>query len=336
MTDPVAPPPEPEPMSRDWNYHPDLPLADSSVFRWPPEPRFLARWFARNWLMLSERVMMVGLAVLCWWLLYPSLEVAQSFALGWIVQVWAVNLGLMIAVAGGLHWYFYTRKGQGKALKFDRRDMATGNRLWNFSDQVQDNMFWSLTSGVAQLTAFQVGVMWAMANGYAPVMSLTSNPVWFIAGLVLLPIWSAFHFYWVHRLLHVPFLYRHVHSLHHRNVNVGPWSGFSMHPVEHLLYLSSLLIHFVVASHPVHLIFHVLYLGPGAAMTHTGYEDLLIRDKRRLALGTFYHQLHHRYYECNYGNQEMPWDRWFGTFHDGSEDSTRETRARKKRMYAGG
>ena len=68
-------------------------------------------------------------------------------------------------------------------------------------------------------------------------------------------------------------------------------------------------------------------------MTHTGYENLLIKDKKRLALGTFYHQLHHRYYECNYGNEEMPWDRWFGTFHDGSQLATEQTRVRKKIMH---
>jgi len=327
---------DPEPMSREWNYHPNLPLADKSVFKWPPSPGFLGRWFLRNWLMLSERVMMVILAAICWWLFYPSLEATQSLAFGWIFQVWAVNMDLMIAVAGGLHWYFYMHKGQGRALKFDRRDMARGNKLWNFSNQVHDNMFWSLTSGVLQLTAFQVLVMWAMANGYAPVITPMESPVLFAIGLILLPIWSAFHFYWAHRLLHVPVLYRHVHSLHHRNVNVGPWSGFSMHPVEHLIYNSSLLIHLVFPSHPITVYFHVIYLGPGAAMTHTGYEDLLIKDKRRLALGTFYHQLHHRYYECNYGNQEMPWDRWFGTFHDGSEEGTQRTRARKKQMHAGG
>ena len=106
-----------------------------------------------------------------------------------------------------------------------------------------------------------------------------------------------------------------------------------MHPVEHLLYFSSLCIHWIVASHPVHLIFHAIWLGPGAAMTHAGYEDLLIKDKRRLALGTFYHQLHHRYYECNYGNQEMPWDRWFGTFNDGTDEATRITRERKRKMH---
>ena len=326
---------DPKPISKEWNYHPDLPLADLSIFKWPPDPHFLGRWVLRNWLTLSERVMMVGLATLCWLFLYPSLGTAKTLAFGWVFQVWLVNLGLMICIAGGLHWFFYVRRGQGKALKFDHREPAKGNSLWNFSNQVHDNMFWSLGSGVLQLTMFQVVIMWLMANEYVPTISLASNPILFVAGLVLLPIWSAFHFYWVHRLLHVPFIYKHVHSLHHRNVNIGPWSGLSMHPVEHLLYLSSLLIHCVFPSHLILVYFHVIYLGPGAAMTHTGYEDLLIKDKRKLALGTFYHQLHHRYYECNYGNQEMPWDRWFGTFHDGSDEGTKETRSRKKDMYSG-
>ena len=319
--------------SAEWNYHPDLPLKDSSVFHWPPSPGGLAQWFAQNWLTLSERVIMVLMAIALWVWTYPPLEAAQTLAWGWILQVWAVTFAMTFLVAGGLHWFFYMRKGQGSRLKFDRRDQAKGNKLWSFSNQVHDNMFWSLGSGVLQLTAYQVLVLWAMANGWAPVITLAENPVWFVAALILLPIWSAFHFYWIHRLLHVPFLYKHVHSLHHRNVNVGPWSGMSMHPIEHLLYHSTVLIHFVVPLHPIHLVFAMVYNGPGAAMTHTGYEDLLIKDKRRLALGTFYHQLHHRYYECNYGNQEMPWDRWFGTFHDGSAEATSETRARKKRMF---
>ncbi len=325
----------PEPMSREWNYHPDLPLANPSIFQWPLRPGFLGRWLVAHWLTLSERVMMVMLAVFCWAVVYPPFDVAASWSLGWVAHVWAANLGLVICVVGALHWYFYMRKGQGAALKFDHRPPSKGNRLWDFSNQVHDNMFWSLTSGVGVLTAYQALVMWAMASGWAPSITPLSDPVWFIAGLMLLPIWSAFHFYWVHRLLHAPVLYRHVHSLHHRNVNIGPWSGLSMHPVEHILYASSLLIHFIWPSDPILMLFHVIYLGPGAAMTHTGYEDLLIKDKRRLALGTFYHQLHHRYYECNYGNQEMPWDRWFGTFHDGSPEQTQVTRDRKKRMHAG-
>ena len=51
-------------------------------------------------------------------------------------------------------------------------------------------------------------------------------------------------------------------------------------------------------------------------------------------MGDFFHQLHHRYFECNYGTVEMPWDRWFGSFHDGSDQGTKETRERKKKMYS--
>ena len=155
MTDRV----DPEPMSREWNYHPDLPLHDPSIFHWPPRPGFIARWIGRNWLTLSERVLMVLLSIAAWWLLYPSLEQARSFSFGWIAQTWLANLGLMIVIAGGLHWFFYIRDGQGKTLKFDHRDQAKGNRLWNFSNQVHDNMFWSLSSGVTQLTAFQAVTM---------------------------------------------------------------------------------------------------------------------------------------------------------------------------------
>ena len=322
------------PTNKEWNYHPDLPLKDPSIFSRPTDGKFIARWFARNWLTFSERVLMVVLAIAAYFTLYPSLASAQSFASGWMLQILFANYVVVIAVAGGLHWYFYMRRGQGMMLKFDKRDQTRNNRNFLFSDQVKDNMFWTLASGVPQLSAFQIVTYWLMANGYAPTITFASNPIWFVLALVLLPIWSAFHFYWVHRLLHVPFLYTRYHSLHHRHINIGPWSGFSMHPVEHLLYLTTLCIHWVVASHPIHVIFHVIYQGPGAAMTHTGYEDLLIKDKRRLALGTFYHTLHHRYFECNYGNQEMPWDRWFGTFHDGTEEGTTETRARKKRMYS--
>ena len=65
----------------------------------------------------------------------------------------------------------------------------------------------------------------------------------------------------------------------------------------------------------------------------SGFDGLLISDKKRAQLGDFFHQLHHKYFECNYGTVEMPWDRWFGTFHDGTDAATTRTRAFKKQMY---
>ena len=37
-----------------------------------------------------------------------------------------------------------------------------------------------------------------------------------------------FHFYFAHRLLHIRVLYKFVHSLHHRNTDIEPFSGLCM------------------------------------------------------------------------------------------------------------
>ena len=50
---------------------------------------------------------------------------------------------------------------------------------------------------------------------------------------------------------------------------------------------------------------------------------MLVKDKNRLDLGAFHHQLHHRYFTCNYGNVELPMDRWLGSFNDGRSTETR-------------
>jgi sterol desaturase/sphingolipid hydroxylase (fatty acid hydroxylase superfamily) len=175
-------------------------------------------------------------------------------------------------------------------------------------------------------------MIWGFASGHLTPLQFNANPVWFIALFFLIPIWESFYFYWIHRALHWRPLYRLAHHVHHRNNNVGPWSGLSMHPVEHVIYLGGVLIHWVIASHPVHILFHLQYYALSAATTHSGYESLVIRDKDRLALGTFHHQMHHRYFECNYGSLEIPWDKLFGSFHDGTAAGRAQMAARRKRL----
>ena len=92
----------------------------------------------------------------------------------------------------------------------------------------------------------------------------------------------------------------------------------------------------ILPGHPVHMLFLGYWLMLGAASSHSGYEAIWARDRQALQLGAFFHQQHHRYYEGNYGNAEMPWDKWFGTYHDGSEEATKRTRNRKREMHAAG
>ena len=54
-----------------------------------------------------------------------------------------------------------------------------------------------------------------------------------------------------------------------------------------------------------------------------------------MSLGSFFHQLHHRHFDCNYGNGEVPWDKWLGTWHDGTEEGMRRIRRRRERKWSG-
>ncbi len=317
---------------KGWNHVPAVPIKVSPFFTWPLRPLDMLLWVWNSWFMITEKLIIVALAFISFYYFQPPLEETKTLAFGWIFEIYVRNLLLMAGVAGSLHLYFYTFTKQGKTLRYDPRPLMTKGKQFTLGGQIRDNMFWTLGSGVFVWTAYEVLMFWAMANGYAPMLTCASNTFWFIAMFAIIPVWESIYFYWIHRLLHVPFLYKHVHSLHHRNINVGPWSGLSMHPVEHVIYLGTVLIHWVVAAHPVHILFHMQYYTLTAATTHTGFEGLVIKDENRLKLGTFHHQMHHRYFECNYGSLELPWDKLFGSFHDGTDEANERMQERRKRM----
>ena len=320
----------PEGQSKIWNYHPNLPVPNSPVFRWRPRFWFVLNWFRRGWLALSGATIWVALAFAVYIWLQPSLA---EWSLQTIFLMLVRNLALILIIAGGLHLWLWAMRQQGDRLKFDSRNMMRDNGTFTFRNQVLDNMFWSIAWGVPIWTCYEFIYFRAIDTGLSPTFHFSDNPIWFVIFFWVILLWKGFHFYWVHRFLHWPPYYHIAHSVHHRNINTGPWSGLSMHPLETLPYFSGLLIHLVVPSHPVHFLFHAYALALNPAFSHSGFDALLVRDKRQLELGEFFHQLHHRYFECNYGTPEMPWDKWFATYHNGTEEDTRSTRERKKRMY---
>ena len=320
-----------------WAWHPPLPIKVVPVFVWPPRPLAALRYLLSRAFLASVMLPFATLSTVTWLWLQPALERCAVLGLDWILQMYARNLGLMLFVAGGLQLFFYTFRRQGTERKFDPRPLNATPQRFFARNQVVDNVLWTCTSGVAVWTAYEVGFMWAYANGLVPFyLDPVAHPFWFVLGFVTVPFIAATHFYFVHRLLHWRPVYRRVHALHHRNDNLGPWSGLSMHPVEHVIYLSSVLVHAVLLSHPIHVLFHMQWNTLGSAVTHTGFESLTFRRRPLLMLGSFHHQLHHRFYDCNYGTPFMPCDRWFGTEHDGTPEAMEAVKRRRRTKLAGG
>lgn len=316
-----------------WHYTPALPVKVSPYFQWPLNVRRVGQWIFGGWFPVSERLIILIFAIVASLYFQPSVDTAREFSVGWLAIIFLRNFVLMCLVAGGLHWYFYIARKQGDERRYDARPFATSSRVFTFGSQVRDNMFWTLVSGVTVWTLYEVLMLWALANGYAPRLTLPVHWPWLVLLVLLIPMWETTHFYLIHRLIHTSKLYQRVHALHHRNTNVGPWSGMSMHPIEHIVYLSTILVHFVVPSTPFLIAFHLMYFTLSAATTHTGYQGIVVKGKLVLPLGTFHHQLHHRYFTCNYGGLEVPWDQWTGSFHDGTSESHQAFLARRRQQH---
>ena len=147
----------------------------------------------------------------------------------------------------------------------------------------------------------------------------------------LVPFIHEVGFYFAHRLMHWPPLYKIAHNLHHRNINPGPWSGLSMHPIEHVIYFSSILLFFLIPSHPIHMINLASRLGVAPAQGHTGFDRVVMGEEASMDTSYFAHYLHHKYFEVNYSDGMVPLDKWFGSFHDGTPEANEAMKARRLR-----
>ena len=119
-------------------------------------------------------------------------------------------------------------------------------------------------------------------------------------GLVL---WSDFHFYAYHRILHqVKWLYKNVHKIHHESINPNPWSGLSFHPLEGSLYFSALCIALIIPIPEIML--HVFRLGLLLAPLggHIGHGLKMKQSEVGPVVDVSHHYLHHQKFSFNYGS----------------------------------
>ena len=311
---------------------PNRPVSYGPAFDWPPNPRALFKWFfGFPGYLVPWNVLYAVAAILIWMFLTPSLKTLRTFSLDWAGLILFRNVVLAILVYGAWHIWLYVWRKQGTSFKYNRQWPKKNSSVFTFNNQTYDNMFYTLVSGVPIWTAYEALLLWAYANHFAPMISFAGNPVVFVAVFFLVPLIHEVGFYFAHRLLHWPPLYKIAHNLHHRNVNPGPWSGLSMHPIEHAIYFSTILLFFFIPSHPIHMINLASRLGLAPAQGHTGFDKMVVGDEASMDTSYFAHYLHHKYFEVNYSDGIVPLDKWFGSFHDGTPEADEAMKARRLR-----
>ncbi len=150
-------------------------------------------------------------------------------------------------------------------------------------------------------------------------LSLHSNG-YFAFAFVLMFFMHDTYFYWMHRLVHHPVLFKTVHLLHHRSTNPSPWAAYSFHPLEALFEFGIFVIFlFTLPVTIYHLGFFFLFMIIYNVYGHLGFE-LYPKNFNRHWFGKWVntsvaHNAHHKYFKGNYGLYLSFWDRIMGTQH---------------------
>jgi sterol desaturase/sphingolipid hydroxylase (fatty acid hydroxylase superfamily) len=127
-------------------------------------------------------------------------------------------------------------------------------------------------------------------------------------------------FYWTHRLMHHPRLFRLTHWTHHRSHNPTPWAAFAFSPLEAVVQASIFpLAVVIVPMHPYAFgLFMVWQMGFNV-IGHAGFE-FFPRWMMKSWLGWVMntptnHVMHHEKMRGNYGLYFNVWDRLMKTNH---------------------
>lgn len=123
--------------------------------------------------------------------------------------------------------------------------------------------------------------------------------------------------YWIHRIFHTNnFLYRHLHRIHHKSVDVTPFTGFSFHPLDAFgQAVPTFVSCFFFPLHYDVLLFFSLVTSVWAISIHDNVPALPIK----LFLYSTHHTIHHEMgigKFRNYGKFTSIWDRLAGTYSD--------------------
>lgn len=126
------------------------------------------------------------------------------------------------------------------------------------------------------------------------------------------------YFYFTHRLMHHPILFKRIHKIHHQSSNPSPWAAFCFHPFEAIIQASIIPLGLLIM--PLHswtIFTFLIFMTIMNVIGHLGYElypgGFVAHPLWGLNNTSTHHNMHHLYVNGNYGLYFNWWDRWLGT-----------------------
>ncbi len=178
-------------------------------------------------------------------------------------------------------------------------------------------------------------VLWRLAeytNMYANISDM--GIPYYILTFPLMFLIHDTYFYWMHRFMHLPYIFKRVHLVHHKSTNPTPWTSYSFHFMESALEAAIIpIIAFTLPVHKSALILFLLLQFIYNVYGHLGFE-LYPKGFNKHFIGRWIntsvaHNMHHKHFTGNYGLYFLFWDRLMGTLRPDYDDAFEYTTDKK-------
>ncbi|QED38629.1 sterol desaturase family protein [Antarcticibacterium arcticum] len=214
--------------------------------------------------------------------------------------------------AGVFYWYYYKLRAQRYSSKrLSKRKHRKG--------QIKKEIVYSIKSSVI-FAAVGAGTYWLYQQGVTAIYIEPSQwGYWYLPlSLLLVFLIHETYYYWVHRAMHHPKIFKYVHKVHHDSLTPTPWTAFSFHPWESII--EALILPIILIFLPVNIYvlgFYLLFMTLSSVINHLDIEiyppKFLNSGVGKQFIGATHHHHHHTEFNTNYGLYFNFWDRWMGT-----------------------
>ena len=217
-----------------------------------------------------------------------------------------------VILNGLFHIYFYVWKRK----EWELRKL---NKVNYSKKQFKTELGWSVMSAlIFSIAGVIVTLLWQ--KGLTSVyLNINDHSLWWFPTSIIIAMFiHETYYYWLHRFMHHPKIFKKVHKVHHDSKTTSVWTAFSFHPIEG--FCEAIAIPLLIIFLPMHVyvvIFLLSVMSVSAAINHLDIEiyprNILGNFIGNNFIGATHHSHHHKLYKYNFGLYFTFWDKWIKT-----------------------
>ncbi len=224
------------------------------------------------------------------------------------IVVYAVVVGRYFLLSWLFYRIFYVwQLKKWESRKITQRDYPPGQ----FRKEITRSNITAVLFGISGAVLL---LLWQ--KGYTKLYEdIHDYPLWWLpVSLIVALVLQETYYYWLHRWMHIPKVFRIIHKWHHDSHIASPWTAFSFHPIEGLI--QAIFLPLILLFLPTNLYVLVIMLTIMSISSVINHLDIEIYPKwfsknifTRSMIGATHHSLHHKQYKYNFGLYFTWWDK---------------------------